>query len=146
MVLLFWQFVPLPFADRNESYTAPTISIQPTIADKLPQKGLSLYKNVLITKENLKGALEVDFAKYGILDQLDRAEKVLQCESGFQVDPPHNNSCRGIAQFKVSTWDWFNKVRETHMEFMNPFSQIDMMSWAWSKGYQSQWECFYLTK
>lgn len=99
-------------------------------------------KKELYTREALRGYLKATFTKYGLEGQIPIAEAVIACESGFRVDPPHNNSCRGIAQFKKSTWDWFNKVRGTKTEFMNPHAQIEMMAWAWKQGYQNQWECY----
>lgn len=104
--------------------------------DKLPKVRGRLYRGVMITKEGLMEALETDFAKYGIENQVGKAEKVIQCESGF-LWYAQNPISKGVAQFTPATWKDFG-----YGDIMNPYSQLEIMAKMWSKGLQKRWDCY----
>lgn len=70
------------------------------------------------------------------------------CESGFNenaYNPINTKSGHsyGVAQFMLPTWKYFNKLRGTNKDYLNPLDQLDMMSWMWQKPYlRYQWDCF----
>lgn len=100
------------------------------------------YQGILITEDDEKAYLEQDLQKYGIENQLGLIEKVIQCESGFQIDPKHNNPCRGIAQFQTFTWKYVNDKGWCSGDIMNPQSQLNCMAILWKMGYQNWWQCY----
>lgn len=99
----------------------------------------SLYQGISVTTDNLKSVLVYEFGTYGLQDQIQTAEAVIACESGFQVDPPHNGISWGIAQFTKDTWKDFGSG-----DIMNPLFQIQTFSKMWSKGLQNRWDCYRL--
>ncbi len=126
----------------NESVIAPKIENHIISKPQVIAVRTRLYQNVLITEEDEKDYLKLDFHKYGLDDQLLMAEKVISCESGFHIDPlPHNHISWGIAQFTPATWKDFG-----HGDIMNPLIQIDVMSHMWSKGLQNRWDCYRMLK
>lgn len=42
----------------------------------------------------------------------------------------------------LPTWQYFNKLRGTDMDYLNPFDQLDMMAFAFSTGRERQWDCW----
>ncbi len=89
------------------------------------------------SREVLTRYLQSAFTKYGIENEIPTAEAVILCESGWQINPRHNNISWGIAQFTPSTWHDYG-----YGDIMNPLSQLDVMSKMWSKGLQDRWDCF----
>ena len=136
MTIAFWQFVPLPYADKSENYQALKISNHIVIADKLLNLETRPYKEILITKENLKDALEYDFAQYGISNEVQEAERVISCESSWNINAS-NKISYGIAQFTPATWKDFG-----YGDILNPLSQLDVMAKMWKDGLQGRWDCF----
>ncbi len=67
----------------NESVIAPKIENHIISKPQVIAVRTRLYQNVLITEEDEKDYLKLDFHKYGLDDQLLMAEKVISCESGF---------------------------------------------------------------
>lgn len=135
LILLFWQFVPLPLADRNEGYKSPTISIQ-NFTTKKPLLAPRLFQGVYISPENLKEVLKLDFAEYGIEDQLGMAEDVINCESDWNIFA-NNGISYGLLQFTPATWKDFG-----HGDIMNPYNQIKVTASMWSHGFQRRWDCY----
>jgi len=101
----------------------------------------SFYQNSKPSIKELKDYLASEVAKYPELSYSE-IEAIIYCESSFQVDPPHNNICRGIAQFKIGTFNWFTGMMNEKLEFMDPYDQIKVMVWAFANGYKNHWECY----
>ena len=137
LTLLFWSFVPVPLADKvvDSQPLQNTVHIADTVKP-LPDN-VSLYQGIQVTKENLKQVLAYEFGTYGLESQIQTAEAVVACESGFQVDPPHNGVSWGIAQFTKPTWKDFG-----YGDIMNPLSQVQVMAKMFSRGLQNRWDCF----
>jgi hypothetical protein len=94
----------------------------------------------IINESAINRAIATTKAKYG-LDDSFRA--TLFCESGLRTDVfSRGKISYGIAQFRLTTWQMFNKIKKTDMDYENPFDQIDMMGWAFNKGYQKHWDCY----
>lgn len=125
------------FADKNTADT--TLKTSDTVKEesKEIESGSQYYQGVYISREVLIGYLETVFEKEGLKDRISEAKRVISCESGFQVDPPHNNSCRGVAQFKEATFSAYCKG-----DLMNPFRQLDCMAKLWRERHENWWECY----
>lgn len=69
---------------------------------------------------------------------------VLQCESGFLHDNIYGDGGRayGIAQFHKPTWERFNKMRGTNLDYKNMDDQINMFVWAFNNNLKEHWSCF----
>lgn len=104
------------------------------------------YQGILLTREGLTGYLTEAFTQEGIVDQIPMAQAVVLCESGFQIDPPHNNNCRGLVQFKPSTWEYVTNKGWCSGELMNPQRQLECMATLWKMGYKNWWECYTMIK
>lgn len=74
--------------------------------------------------------------------------ETINCESGFKQFKDDGTLLRGtageigIAQFKPETWKWMNTLRGTELDITNALAQLNMIEWAFSKGYQSNWVCY----
>ena len=119
----------------------PEPTLQPVITVESKPKeiktGKNYYQGVLITRAGLISYLETVFTQEGIEDQIPRAIEVIQCESGFQVDPKHNGISWGVAQFTPPTWEDFGEG-----DIMNPHAQLRVMARMWRKGLQNRWDCY----
>lgn len=102
-----------------------------------------LYQPITASSNELKLYLASETLKYGNYNEL---EKVIQCESSFDNSKIGKAGEIGIAQFKIETWNYFNKIRGTKLNINNPYHQIDMIVWAFNNGYQSHWSCYWKTK
>ena len=102
----------------------------------LPKSSPSLID---YSRVGLTSYLELEFTKYGIANEIPTAIAVINCESGFQVNPKHNNISWGIAQFTPATWHDYG-----YGDIMNPVSQINVMAKMWSLGLANRWDCFRL--
>lgn len=75
-------------------------------------------------------------------------EDVIECESGWQHIDKYGNVIRGdageygICQFMPDTWAHFNEIRGTNLDILNEEHQLDMIDWAFEKGYQEHWTCY----
>jgi hypothetical protein len=87
------------------------------------------------TQQELKLYLASLVNKYGL--DYDLMSAVIQCESGWQIDPPHNNISWGLCQFTPPTWDDFG-----YGDIMNPYAQLEVMVEMWSKGLEGRWDCY----
>lgn len=128
---------------------APKISQSANnIASPSPTPAISNY--VRMSSEGKIGYLKLllfqESAKYGISYQEIYATAM--CESGFQIDPKHNNISWGIMQFTPATWKEFG-----HGNIMDAENQILVATSMWNKwetykGKQRQlkerWDCFRL--
>ena len=86
------------------------------------------------TREELKLALAAVAEKYG--QEYEKMLAVIQCESGFLIDPPHNGISWGIAQFTKPTWQDFG-----YGDIMNPLIQLDVMGKMLNNGLIGRWDC-----
>ena len=75
--------------------------------------------------------------------------KTCFCESGFDYRAVGKAGEIGILQYMPSTWKYWNSERIKEIGYMtrplNIYStkdQLEMLVWAWNKGYQSHWSCF----
>jgi len=67
---------------------------------------------------------------------------VLKCESGLDNSKRGKAGEIGIAQFLPSTWRAFNRERGTNLDIYSEEDQLDLMLWAWDRGYQNHWTCW----
>lgn len=139
-MLTVWQFFPLPLADKNESYTPPTISSHVSVPDKPPKKPPVLYKGVMITKEGLTEALEYDMLNKGLSDKLDIAEYIIQHESGWHWYA-QNAISFGLFAFTKDTWNG-NCIGD----IWNPYAQIDCATDLMAKKQWGRWDTFCTSK
>ena len=103
------------------------------------------FQEVYVSPKELKDFLREEVVKYGL--DYQKIYNVIDCESGFNenaYNPIETKSGHsyGVAQFMKPSWDYFNKLRGTNKDYLNPFHQIDMMLWAFKNGYSSHWDCF----
>lgn len=120
----------------NNYAQAPTTSdYQVNIPKKIPPHSSPTPPDY--SRAGLTRYLQDSFAKYGIESQVGMAENVISCESGFQVNPKHNNISWGITQMTPATWKDFG-----YGNIMNPYSQISVMAKMWKMGLQSRWDCY----
>lgn len=84
-------------------------------------------------KEFLKGVAIKYGQDYSVMDA------VVNCESGWRVDPPHNGVSLGIAQFTSDTWTDYGIGK---YESINPYDQLKVMGYMWSIGLQDRWDCY----
>ena len=87
------------------------------------------------TRAELEVALTAVAKKYG--QSYEMMSAVLQCESGWQVDPPRNGISFGIAQFTIPTWHDFG-----YGDIMDPYIQLEVMGKMWSMGLNKRWDCY----
>lgn len=99
-------------------------------------------KNDSIQASSLSGSpataeLRAYLKKVAVLDGLDYdiISNVVQHESGFRVNPPHNGVSWGIAQFTKATWKAYG-----FNDIMDPYRQLFVMGMMWREGKQSQWD------
>lgn len=140
LTLLFFQFVPLPFTDLNEFYHAPTISTSiPRI--ETPKTQTRPYQVVSVEKSHLIDFLKDLSVKYEI--DYEVISNVVICESNWNINAYNEiGKSYGVAQFIFPTWQYFNKLRGTDMDYLNPYHQLDMMAWAFKNNLQESWDCF----
>ena len=72
----------------------------------------------------------------------DEMLRVLQCESGLDNSRIGKAGEVGVAQFMPKTWEWFNELRETHLDIHNLNDQLNMFVWAFENGYAENWTCW----
>lgn len=137
-------YLPLPTeaAQSSQQSTQQKVNLPINKPQESAELSSNYYQGVRISREDLKSYLKEVFTKYGLENQIGKAQRVIDCESSFLVDPPHNNSCRGIAQFQPLTWRYVINKGWCYGDIMNPFSQLDCFSKLWSMGYQSWWQCY----
>lgn len=69
-------------------------------------------------------------------------DSVVRCESNYNVTAVGDNGLAyGPAQFHKSTFDLFAKEYGKELDYKNPSDQIELMAWAFSKGYSKHWSC-----
>ena len=93
-------------------------------------------------KQMIKEAIVFIASKYGV----DKSSMIatIECESGFNNTAIGKAGERGLAQFMPATWEYWNKERGTYLEIHRIQNQLDMMAWAFEKGYQRHWTCWKL--
>lgn len=144
LTLILWQFIPLPFADHNES--EKVLQNNASIPEiETPKTETRPFQKVYVSPKELKDFLKDLSVTYGIDYQTIYA--VIDCESGFDLNAYNPRATRfghsyGVAQFMPTSWGWFNEIRETNKDYINPLHQLEMMSWAFKNGYASHWDCF----
>lgn len=117
----------------SDTISAPTIiETKGKATDNLKSTSL---QEVQPTVQELKDHLASEVKKYG--GNYSQIYNVIMCESGWRINPPHNNISFGIAQFTPATWKDFGQG-----DIMNPYTQITVMVKMWNKGLEKRWDCF----
>ena len=106
----------------------------------------------LTEKEVFLAIIEIKADQYNISE--NELIKTIQCESNFN-SKAHNpddggTSSTGLGQFKEKTFASFVKqmkaegIKIVNPNIKNPVDQLEVMSWAFSKGvkYKKHWTCF----
>ncbi len=104
-------------------------------SEKLP-KAPRPYQGVKVSKQDIQEMVSEQFTLYGIASQIPTALKVVQCESGFNINAD-NGISYGVAQFTPATWKDFG-----HGNIFNPLYQIETMAKMWKIGLQKRWDCY----
>lgn len=99
----------------------------------------------LTEKEVLLAIIHTKATQYNV--DKESIIKTLQCESRFNIDaynPKDSDGLPaiGISQFKEKTFYNFAKQMGLQADIENPVDQIDVMTWAFSKGYARHWGCY----
>lgn len=134
--LLVWQFFPVPFEATNKDYQTQQKSVSVPASEKPPITDTRHFQGILVTQADIKEMITVQFTKYGIENEIPTALKVLDCESGYQVNASNGISF-GIFQFTKSTWHDFG-----HGDIYNPMVQVEVATKMWKNGLQSRWDYF----
>lgn len=82
--------------------------------------------------------------KVGEIEETDNdiINQVITCESNWNQNAVGLAGEIGIAQFMPSTWTIWNKQRGLDLDIYNAEHQLDMIDWAFEKGYNCHWTCF----
>lgn len=133
-VIAFLLFATLATSQQNNSLKKAIVLAQDTETNNssLPEKPSS---------ERAKEILGYYFSKYG--GDYYELYTVLQCESSFNHNQYGDGGrAFGIAQFHRPTWDRFNKLRGTNLDYYGLEDQIDMFTWSFNNGLKSHWTCW----
>lgn len=134
-MFVFWPPIWLQPAQSDGEKVQKSVIVS---TSEKPLTDTNHYQDILVTKDDIKEMIRIQFTLYGLVDQIPIAEAVIACESGFRVDPlPHNGISWGIAQFTPDTWKDFGTG-----DIMNPYWQIKTMAKMWKMGLQNRWDCF----
>lgn len=100
------------------------------------------------TTDEVKELVNIYADKYGV----SRAtlQSVVNCESSYnyravnmQDSHATGRGSFGTAQFAKSTFESFSqKMNKEYDDVFNPEQSLDVMAWAFSKGYANHWSCF----
>lgn len=130
-------YLPNPFTAKIEDQPIQQEAVQTTQPDNQLTSDTNLYEGIQITREGLIEALEVDLGTDGISDKLDMVEKIIQCESGWQINVYSKGKVSyGISQYTVPTFKQFCSG-----DYKNPYDQIKCMSKMISAGLKDRWDC-----
>lgn len=96
------------------------------------------------SKEELKQAINWAMSNNGLGEDFYRT---IECESNFVywAFGDYSNGkylAYGIGQFHKDTWNLFNKIRNTKLDYYSTKDQLDMMLWAWKNNRQNNWSCW----
>ena len=70
-------------------------------------------------------------------------EKVISCESGWKTTAVGDGGkAYGLGQFHQPTFLMWEKEIGLDLEYKSPEDQLQLMSYAFSKGYQRHWTCW----
>ena len=139
ILILYLYFPPNWFLAQNSQESVQQESALITEIEK--PKPTRPYQKVSINKNRLKEFLKDLSIKYGV--NYDILNNIVICESGWDINAYNEKGkSYGVSQFILPTWEWFNKIRGIDKDYLNPFDQLEMMAWAFSKGYASHWDCF----
>lgn len=145
MILIWLQFVPpywlKPYVATHESVHILNNQSSTEISkENLPNTSQLETKE---SREVLKRFLRARLISYGIEDQYNIAESVITCESNWRINVySRGHISYGVAQFRETTFDWFSKMKGKKLNYYNPYDQLDLLAWAFSKGYQNHWDCY----
>ncbi len=123
-----------PVLHQEESTQQYSVSV--SVSEKPLPAHTSVYKGILITKNDLREILEEQFTTYGIKDQIPMAEAVVVCESHWNIYA-NNGVSFGITQFTPATWKDFGSG-----DIYNPLFQFQTMAKMFKMGLQKRWDCF----
>lgn len=68
-------------------------------------------------------------------------DRIITCESHWQIDAYNQSGAYGLAQFKEKTFDWLAQKANFNGEWKNPDDQIKLLDWAIENNYSYLWEC-----
>jgi soluble lytic murein transglycosylase-like protein len=95
------------------------------------------YSLGVLIQQDVNSKLISVSAKY--LVDYEQMYFTIKGESGFNNSRIGAAGEIGLCQFMPSTWNWWNKVRGTNLNIHSVDDQLDMMAWAFSRGYQRHW-------
>jgi hypothetical protein len=135
VLLLIVPPISLIKVDQRSIAKAPTINSEITGTDKPPTTPRSI--SAISTTIGLKEFAKEIAILYGLNEE--RFIATIQCESGFQADPPGNLLCRGISQYTLDTW--LGNCSSID-ERLDPYKSIECMAKQWVRGEQYRWDCY----
>ena len=69
--------------------------------------------------------------------------QTLFCESSLRYNAVGDGGkAYGVAQYHKPTWDYFNKLRGTNLNYKNTAHQLEMTAWAFKNKLQGHWTCW----
>ena len=116
--------------------------------------GEKTERDISINDEHILGYWDLELWQK-IQELPEDAIATLRCESHFKMYNPDGSILRGkdgewgIGQFMSGTWKWFSSLRQKEglrmLDILNPYDQVELVSWAWQNDMQSHWVCYNMT-
>jgi len=104
---------------------------------KRPTEEIS--KGKWVSKEAIESAVRQEYP-----ENPDYLLAVINCESGLDNTKIGKAGEVGLSQFKIGTWNAFNRQRGTDLDIYNPYHQVELMAWSFRNGLQNHWSCIKL--
>jgi soluble lytic murein transglycosylase-like protein len=139
VILILVLYCPTIPANNSEANAPTTSVIKQGYENLVWQENSSLAASNELT-EQLKGWLMANIAKYG--GNYDELYNVIQCESNWNHRAVGDSGLAfSLAQFHKQTFNSFKEMAKMDLDYYNPFDQIELMVWSFSKGLQNHWTC-----
>lgn len=127
----------LIFADQNSHEPTP-ITVETRNGTKIADTtthASQVAQNASTAR--LKEYLRKVFTSYGIEDQIPTAEKIIACESSWNILAHNGTISYGLLEYTPNTWHDFG-----HGDIMNPLVQIEVTAKIVKREGWERWDCF----
>lgn len=99
--------------------------------------------NKAMSVEDIKAYIRETAKRYGV--DVEIINKIVFCESSFNIEAIGSQGEIGLAQFKKSTF--VELAKKANFDYFmddiyNPKKQIELLVWAIKNGYGNYWTCF----
>ena len=102
-------------------------------------------EHIILEGNSFKGVSAVYYPSVYVLGTIHKntlVDKIIQCESDWDNSARGKAGEIGLAQFKIQTWNYFNKLRGTDLDIYNAEQQVEMLEWGLRNGMENHWSCF----